>query len=590
MKLTPEQIAIINSSGDIKINAVAGSGKTTTLIEYAKARNNQGRILYLAFNKSVKIEAERKFAEAGVTNVQIETAHSLAFHYTVKGTGYKVKKEGGYRTAEIAEILGLNGYDQKNVEYVLANHINKFTTYFCNSAAGKVQALEYEDILFDAKARQFATSFRHDIYNYTRQLLAKMDRGEIELTHDFYLKKFQQSKPVLPYDFILFDEGQDASEAMLNVFLNQRCTKVIVGDTHQQIYGWRYAVNSLEKVDFPTFHLSSSFRFDNEIAALAVRILGWKKHYNKQFERVIINGFADNEEVQTKAVIARTNIALLVKAIELIIEKKEVSKVYFEGRIETYTYADDGASIYDVLNLHTGKRHLIKDKLIASMPSTVELKEYIEQTEDAQLDLILKVVEKYEVDLPLYIKTIKENHLESNDKHTAQMVFSTVHRCKGMEYDEVTLTEDFITEEKLVRQLEETGAEKLNLAKLSEEINLLYVAVTRTRCQLNIPELLLPKSSINRIVKEEPATPLAPGDLQEFRQYLPQAKVYSLDKARQERKNSYQSWTEEDDSRLQSLMGKLVPPKEIARLMGRTIGSIKARVEKLEDREFYDLE
>jgi hypothetical protein len=36
--LTREQMAIIDSMGDIKINAVAGSGKTTTLIEYAKAR------------------------------------------------------------------------------------------------------------------------------------------------------------------------------------------------------------------------------------------------------------------------------------------------------------------------------------------------------------------------------------------------------------------------------------------------------------------------------------------------------------------------------------------------------------------------
>ena len=126
----------------------------------------------------------------------------------------------------------------------------------------------------------------------------------------------------------------------------------------------------------------------------------------KKNERVIINGFADNETLQTKAVLARTNIALLVKAIELIIEKKEVSKVYFEGRIETYTYADDGASIYDVLNLHLNKRHLIKDKLIASMANTGDLKEYIEKTEDAQLDLILKVVEKYETDLPDYIKAI----------------------------------------------------------------------------------------------------------------------------------------------------------------------------------------
>ena len=43
MELTKEQYDIINSKGDIKINAVAGSGKTTTIIEYAKARPKESK-------------------------------------------------------------------------------------------------------------------------------------------------------------------------------------------------------------------------------------------------------------------------------------------------------------------------------------------------------------------------------------------------------------------------------------------------------------------------------------------------------------------------------------------------------------------
>ena len=56
MELTPEQLDIINSTGNIKINAVAGSGKTTTVIEYAKARPTTSKILYLAFNKSENLK------------------------------------------------------------------------------------------------------------------------------------------------------------------------------------------------------------------------------------------------------------------------------------------------------------------------------------------------------------------------------------------------------------------------------------------------------------------------------------------------------------------------------------------------------
>src|SRR5215211_5295901 len=75
--LTPEQTAILASTGNIRINAVAGSGKTTTVIEYARTRPQGSRILYLAFNKSVQLEATRRFREKGLHQVRVETAHSL---------------------------------------------------------------------------------------------------------------------------------------------------------------------------------------------------------------------------------------------------------------------------------------------------------------------------------------------------------------------------------------------------------------------------------------------------------------------------------------------------------------------------------
>ena len=91
MNLTNEQKGIINCKDNIKINAVAGSGKTTTLIQYALARP-ESRILYLAFNKSVKTEAENKFVKENVKNVRIETAHSLAYSFVVRDSNYEIKK------------------------------------------------------------------------------------------------------------------------------------------------------------------------------------------------------------------------------------------------------------------------------------------------------------------------------------------------------------------------------------------------------------------------------------------------------------------------------------------------------------------
>ncbi|MCD4735251.1 MAG: hypothetical protein K8R53_04355, partial [Bacteroidales bacterium] len=158
MKLTNEQKAIINSTGNIKINAVAGSGKTTTIIEYAKSRPSNKKILYLAFNKSVKNEAIKKFSSLGMKNVKVETAHSLAFKNVVYIYDYKVR-HSGYKNFEIVELLGIEGTGEKLAEFVLANHINKFVSYFCNSNKKKVSDLNYLNVISDQKAKTFVKNY-----------------------------------------------------------------------------------------------------------------------------------------------------------------------------------------------------------------------------------------------------------------------------------------------------------------------------------------------------------------------------------------------------------------------------------------------
>lgn len=490
MELTEEQQQIVRSTGNIKINAVAGSGKTTTVIEYAKARHKSSEILYLAFNKSVKLEAARRFRERGLRNVRVETAHSLAYRHVVRFSNYRVSPQG-YQTHEIAELLGLQGNGEKHAEYVLATHINRFAAYFCNNDARKIRDLNYLDTVSDGKARTFITTFYDYIEAQTQRLLDRMERGEIDITHDFYLKKFQLSNPALSYDYILFDEGQDASPAMLDIFLRQRATKVIVGDTHQQIYGWRHAVNSLEKADFTIFHLSTSFRFGQDIADLAMRTLELKKLVG-DYQPIPIRGWGKSEATETKAVLARTNLGLLLKAIQYVTEKNKVERIYFEGNINSYTYADEGASLYDVLHLYNGKRYLIRDKLISAMSNLEELVEYVEKTEDMQLGMMVEIVKKYKNEIPGILQQIKDKHIGNDHKADAELIFSTVHRCKGMEYDAVQLVNDFITEERL-EEIKATGQMKnQNPANLNEEINLLYVAITRAKTCLYLPEALLP--------------------------------------------------------------------------------------------------
>lgn len=596
MKLTQEQIDIIQSSGNIRINAVAGSGKTTTVIEYAKARPRDKTILYLAFNKSVKLEAARKFAEQGLSNVRVETAHSLAYSHVVYRSGLKVRSQG-YQTAELVDLLRIKSAGESLSEYVIANHVNKFVSYFCNSSKRNLEELNYADVVIDRKAREFVKINYKAILKKTQQFLQLMSEGKIEITHDFYLKKFQLSEPRLKFDYILFDEGQDASPAMLDVFLKQSATKVIVGDTHQQIYGWRFAVNSLEKVDFRNYYLSSSFRFGNDIALLSSEVLKWKKHLDA-FKHVTVRGLGKMGPIKSKAVLARTNLALLMKAIEYVREKKDIKSLYFEGNFSSYTYADEGASLYDVLNLHLGKSHLIRDMLIARMTSIEELSEYSDKTEDKQLSMMIDIVKKYGEEIPEILKEIKRKHVENEQRSRADVIFSTVHRCKGMEYDSVELVDDFTNEVTLLINpipKDEEFRRELQM----EEVNLLYVAVTRARMHLRIPESLLPvgfpESNCIEVLpskKSEEETKKLESKAQKYTQSIiakPQqtTKTYSVPEIRKRFAEAYQPWTTELDDELTSLFCTGSSLKEMAEKLGRSQGSIRARIMHLELFELY---
>jgi superfamily I DNA/RNA helicase len=590
LRLTAEQEAIIRSTGDIRINAVAGSGKTTTIVQYAATRPAGSRILYLAYNRSVKTEAVKRFAAQGLHGVKVETAHSLAFRPVVVANNYKVRQQD-YKIYEIADILGLQAGGEKHGEYILANHIHKFTHYFCNSRAAKVQDLNYLDIVHDEKAKAFVRNFYAHIEQGTRLLLGKMYKGEIEITHDFYLKRFQLMNPVLPYDYILFDEGQDASPAMLDIFLNQKATRVIVGDTHQQIYAWRHAVNSLESAAFASFDLSISFRFHQDIADLAKSVLSWKGHLQETAE-VVITGKGKPPKTKTKATLARTNLGLLVRAITFITEHPTTKHLYFEGNINSYTYADDGASLYDVLSLYNGNTGSIRDQLIRSMKSMEDLKDYIEKTEDVQLGMMVELVEEYGNEIPSLIRSLKSKHVSDSEKEKAEMIFSTVHRAKGMEYDAVQLVEDFITEARLLKLKGEAELKKepLNGVKWNEEINLLYVAVTRTKGLLRIPEALLPKdfpaSPHIQVIKtkeqegKKDATGKKPyASSQKGGKDKTPAKSYT--ERRLEQKNAYVTWSADTDAELIELYVGGRDLSELADYFGRNKGAIFSRLKKL---------
>ena len=78
-----EQKAIINcitEGKNVMVDAVAGSGKTTTVMFIAK-QNPTKKVLQITYNKELKKEVRKKVETARITNIDIHTFHSLAVRY-----------------------------------------------------------------------------------------------------------------------------------------------------------------------------------------------------------------------------------------------------------------------------------------------------------------------------------------------------------------------------------------------------------------------------------------------------------------------------------------------------------------------------
>jgi ribosomal protein L21 len=92
-RLTEEQQAFVDSKMPlipgklIKVVAIAGSGKTSSLKAFIAARKKV-QFLYLVFNKNMCSEAMKKFKS--FTNVNVKTYHGLAYSITIQEHGYKL--------------------------------------------------------------------------------------------------------------------------------------------------------------------------------------------------------------------------------------------------------------------------------------------------------------------------------------------------------------------------------------------------------------------------------------------------------------------------------------------------------------------
>ena len=473
IKPTDQQLDIINCDlqpGDVmQVHAFAGTGKTSTLIAYAQKRPQMG-FLYVAFNKSVQTEASVKFPK----NVVTKTAHALAF--ASHGHRYRQRLIPDLKAKVVKEALELNSFEE-------AKFVIEALKSFLVSADAKLTLKHVP-----AKARAYyrqADKKLPDIVGAANKLGKIMHTGSHEaigVLHDFYLKLYQLSKPCLNFDCILLDEAQDISPVISAIVLApaNRGAKILVGDPHQQIYSFRGALNSMQKIDAKhRFYLTHSFRFKHNVARVANMILATFKNESKRLIGYAQAPAGRKSKKSQYTYIARTNAAVFEKAAEIYRTKR----IAFVGGVSGYRLS----RIADIYALFAGRRRDIKDGFIRSFSRYGELKKYATAVEDFELLAICKVVESHGVRIPNLIGAITKQVVSEKK---AEVLLVTAHKAKGLEWPKVHIAPDFPP---FVKNGQLIGQNELE----PDEFNLVYVAVTRAMGHLVIDK----KSMLNDFIR-----------------------------------------------------------------------------------------
>lgn len=511
MDLTDEQKAICdNNSARVQINAFAGTGKTTTLLHYAK-KNSHKSMLYLCYNKNIEVEAKRIFP----SNVTVRTTHSLG--YGAIGYKYKAKFTPSINAKSILSLCNLKtnmpGYEMaKIILGTLKNFLSSADTII------KPKHAPYDDIHFAAhafKKNNNIDSFIEEVSEKASFMASKVwhkmcDKNclDIGMTHDGYLKLFQLSNPVIRYNVLLLDEAQDATPSTLAAVMGAQVPQLImVGDTHQAIYGFRGSVDAMRhRDDFEQFSLTSSFRFGKTIADAANMVLALKG----ETRRIKGEGGADaltnlqQNMPGTKAIIFRHNISFWREALGCGADygagvgsgvgSMGKNKIFIEGGILNYNYA----KLMDIYRLYRKEKPI--DPLIARYDDYSDFKKTTENMQDTTLFglccLIEDTCKKSISGLGLKMNVLEKSIV--TEVCDANLILTNTHKAKGKEYAKVVIFEDFTNSpfnSKMKGDINIYGHPESYEGlldsvspKMEEEASILYVAITRARQMLSLPK------------------------------------------------------------------------------------------------------
>lgn len=471
---TPEQTAIIDGymrGEHLTVEALAGTGKTTSLRLLAGERPTRPGA-YIAYNKAIADDATGKFPARVITG----TAHSFAFQAIGRQYAHRLPSRHGQRSSsqrlpafQVARILGLRDVrlgDRHITDTALARLAEATVNEFCKTA----------DLEISAKHVPYTPGVElPDQVAYLAGLVVPAAElmwadicnpgGRLWFTHSHYLKMWQLSGPILPVDYVMFDEAQDANPCIAAIITAQEDAQLIyVGDRNQAIMGWNGAIDAMAGftggVRLP---LTKSFRFGTPIADVAngwLDMLGSQLRVTGHDPIASSLGYLDSP----RAILCRTNGGAIGAVLDAQAAGRKVALVGDGTEVKKFAFA--------ARSLMAGKGCDLPE--LAAFKTWRSLVEYVEEEESGKdLAVLVKLVQRYSPGI--LIDAVKA----LMPAKRAELIVSTAHKAKGLEWSTVRIGSDFAP------PLEGEKPDR-------SELMLAYVAVTRAQQHLDRGSLYWP--------------------------------------------------------------------------------------------------
>jgi DNA helicase II / ATP-dependent DNA helicase PcrA len=456
----------INSENAL-VNAVAGSGKTTTIIECSNTITNAD-VVFLAFNRSVVGELRKRVND----NIDVSTLHSLGMSVMRKAFKHTkvVEKKISNLIYPLQKQFKVDDKEFGGFMYRIQNMVNFIRL-------NNVKTTKFDDIVDLGLRYDLLLNERE--YEAIKLVLQRSDSliaKEIDFT-DMLYQPVRLGLELPKYDFVFIDEVQDLS--IIQQLLFQKTLKrngrfIAVGDPYQAIYSFAGAdsdsFNKIKQIpNTVELPLSVCYRCDRTIVEYARKIVTHIE-VKEGVEQGFVRNSISDEIKPGDMVLCRNNKPLVKMCLKFFREKRKASIRGLEFGNELISMIKQTGHTNKVVsavkldkNLDTQFNRL-KSFGVVKPEKTNLYRNTLEKIQIIKDDVFPEVNDTKEA-----ITLIEHIFNERNEQN--KIMLSTIHKAKGLEADRVHIA----CKQLMPSKFANTEEEKL------QERNLEYVAYTRAK-------------------------------------------------------------------------------------------------------------